>query len=292
MILPILGGALLFGVAAAGMLVHVNSALGGRDNGVLVVRANLWSVVGATIGPLVLSAAARSVGWSLGALVPVPLLLALVLVLPASPARDTVLAGDREPPLGRPYWLTWLYLVLCIGAEFSFVAWGAQVAVARVDIPLADATALGSLFILGQVLGRIGLGAGGGLAIEARRLLAVMVAATLAGGLLVGLAGTALVAGLGLLVGGLGLAGVWATTAGVAILNAPGAPVTASARLNLASGVPILLVPTALGVAAGAAGVLAAWGLVLALMVIALLVLRLIPGAAPSEAAEAAPGPA
>ena len=316
----LLVGALLTGIAGAGSLTHAVTQFTGRQGGVLVMRATLASVVGGVLGPLVLSVSVRSVGWNWGILAPVPLAIGLAVVIAmghradggashaadgASPAADEAAgaggsSGDagarsgeagkpahpREARLGRPYWLAWLFLVLCVGAESSFVAWGAQVAVEQTGIPLADATALGSLFILGQVIGRIGLGAGDGLAIEPRRLLAVMVLVGLAGGILLWLGGTSAIAGAAFLMGGLGLAGVWATTASLALAHAPGAPVTGGARLSLATGLPILVAPLVLGVVAGSAGVLVAWTFVLGLLGVALAVLRLVPGAArrPAEA--------
>ena len=309
----LLVGALLTGIAGAGSLTHAVTQFTGRQGGVLVMRATLASVVGGVLGPLVLSVSVRSVGWNWGILAPVPLAIGLAVVIAmghragggASEAADaaagaggpSVEAGGpsgeagkpahpREARLGRPYWLAWLFLVLCVGAESSFVAWGAQVAVEQTGIPLADATALGSLFILGQVIGRIGLGAGDGLATEPRRLLAVMVLVGLAGGILLWLGGTAAVAGAAFLMGGLGLAGVWATTASLALAHAPGAPVTGGARLSLATGLPILVAPLVLGVVAGSAGVLVAWAFVLGLLGVALAVLRLVPGAVrrPAEA--------
>jgi fucose permease len=183
----------------------------------------------------------------------------------------------QEPSLPRAYWLAWTFLVLCIGAESSFVAWGAQVAVAQVGIALADATALGSLFVLGLIVGRVLLGAGGGPRIEPKRLLAGMVLVGITGGLLVWWGPEVALVGAGLLAGGLGLAGVWATAAGVAVANAPRSPVLAGARLNPASGVAMLVVPLLLGVVATAVGVLAAWGIVLGLLVAALVVLRVVP---------------
>jgi len=314
----LLVGALLTGIAGAGSLTHAVTQFTGRQGGVLVMRATLASVVGGVLGPLVLSVAVRTVGWNWGILAPVPLAIGLAIVIAmghraadgASEAADAAAAaaadrpsGDaggpsgeagkpahpREARLGRPYWLAWLFLVLCVGAESSFVAWGAQVAVEQTGIPLADATALGSLFILGQVIGRIGLGAGDGLAIEPRRLLAVMVLVGLAGGILLWLGGTAAIAGAAFLMGGLGLAGVWATTASLALAHAPGAPVTGGARLSLATGLPILVAPLVLGVVAASAGVLVAWAFVLGLLGVALAVLRLVPGAVRRPAEVIAP---
>jgi MFS family permease len=288
-ILSIAAGALLLGVTAAGMLVHVNSALGGRENGVLVVRANMWSVLGAVIGPLVLSAAARTVGWSLGLLAPVPLLLFLAVVLPASPARDIVLDGEHEPPLGSGYRLTWTYLVLCIGAEFSFVAWGAQVAVARASIAIADATTLASLYLLGMTLGRLALGGRLGRRVEVRRILRASTALAVVGVLSLSLIPSPAGSAVGFLLGGLGIAGIYPLGTTLALAHAVDAPVKASARLTAASGLAILLVPLLLGFAAGLAGVTTAWVLVLGLLVVALAVLALVPAAPARPISEGVP---
>ena len=298
----LLAGAFVIGIAGAGSLTHAVTAFAGYRNGVLLMRATLASVLGGVLGPLVLSAAARSIGWNLGILAPVPLALAIALLVPVG-RRRSVAGGDpaaadaapaaaapavhdhrAEPPLPRAYWLAWTFLVLCIGAESSFVAWGAQVAVAHAGIALADATALGSLFVLGLIVGRVLLGAGRGPGVEAKRLLAAMVLVGIAGGMLVWVSQEVALIGVGLLAGGLGLAGLWATAAGVAVANAPRSPVLAGARLNPASGVAMLVAPLLLGVVANAVGVLAAWGIVLGLLVAALAVLRVVP------AAPAAPG--
>jgi hypothetical protein len=129
-----------------------------------------------------------------------------------------------------------------------------------------------------------------------------MAALAVAGGLLVWLGSWPVVTGLGLLAGGLGMAGVWATAAGVAVAAAPGSPVIAGARLNLATGGPMLVAPLLLGVVAGVGSVLVAWGAVIALLLAALVVLRLVRGSpvggrlasrasAGSHAAVSRPGP-
>ena len=303
----LLAGGFVIGLAGAGSLTHAVTAFAGRRNGVLLMRATLASVVGGVLGPLVLSAAARSVGWNLGVLAPVPLALAVALLAQVgrrTPAtgRDADAAAedapgpvapadhghDREPRLPRAYWLTWTFLVLCIGAESSFVAWGAQVAVQQAGIALADATALGSLFVLGMIIGRVLLSAGGGPRVAPKRLLAGMVVTGIAGGLLVWVGRDVALVGVGLLAGGLGLAGVWATAAGFAVANAPGSPVLAGARLNPATGAAILVAPLLLGVGATAVGVVAAWGIVVGLLAVALGVLRMVP-APPATPGEGGP---
>lgn len=261
------GGA--FGIALGGWLVHVNGALGQGPRGALLLsRANLWSVAGGLVGPIVLSAAAASIGWWYGSLAPVPFLIALVFVIPGSPARDAPAdAAVREPSLPRAFWLAWAYLALCIGAEFSYVVWGAQVASARTGISTEAATSLASLYVVGMVGGRL---AASIVRVAPGRSLTVLragTAVTALGALVVWLAPDPALAGLGLLLGGLGMAPIYPFAASLALGHAPHAPVRASARLTFASSSAIFTAPLVLGVVAGATGVVGAWLIVLAILV-------------------------
>jgi MFS family permease len=281
-ILPILLGAFLFGVAVAGMLVHVVSAIGGREGGKLLARAYLWAMVAAIAAPLALSAASRSVGWAVGPLVPVPLLALLVFILPASPARDRAAdAGSREPGLSRAYWLTWIFLVLCMGAEFSIVAWGAQVATARTGLGAADATGLASFYVFGMVLGRLGLSGGFGSGTRRVPVLRASASLSLIGSVVLWAAPTPALAGAGLLLAGLGMSGVMPLGSTLALAHAADAPIRASARLTAAMGVAVLAAPLVLGIASVETGVVGAWPLVFAFLGAGLLVLTRIPRPSP-----------
>ncbi len=275
---PILAGAFLFGISTAGTLVYAITTLGHRSNGVYLMRAVVWSVVGGFVGPIAISTAARSIGWNFGPLLAVPLLVCLVAATP-SPAvhADAAAPHMRESGLGRSYWLAWAYLALGIAAEFSFVSWGAQVAVARAGMELADATALASLFVVGEVLGRLALSAGPGARADAQTVLRVGTIVALVGGGLLWVAGMPVLVGAAMLLGGLGMAAHYPLTARLAVAHAQGAPVKASARLTAASGMAIGMAPLLLGVVAGAAGVISAWGLLMAMLAAALVVLWVIP---------------
>lgn len=292
-IVPILIGALAFGISAGGMLVHVNSALGGLGSrgGTLLMRANMWSVVGGVAGPLVLSAAATSVGWAFGLLAPIPVLLLLIVTLPASPARDRPAStGDGAVGLPRPYWLTWTFLVLEIGAEFSFVVWGSQVVVARTGLTNAEATGLASLYVAGMILGRLALSSGFGSGPRSLAVLRGCASLAAFGAVILWLGTVPLVSGIGLFVGGLGISGIYPLGASLALAHAPDAPVRASARLTAASGGAIFTAPLVLGLVAQAAGVVVGWLLVFAMLGLGLLVLLRIPPSArpPSELAPVA----
>lgn len=268
-VLVTIAGGFVFGASLGGWLVHVNSALGrGASGALLLMRANLWSVVGGLVGPLVLSAAASSVGWWYGVLTPVPFLLVLAFGTPGSPARDAAAeTGQAEPSLPRAYWLAWLFLALCISAEFSYVVWGAQVVASRTGIPTEAATGLASLFVLGMVVGR--LLASIARAGAARQLLVLRAGAavTAVGAVLTWAAPQPWLAGLGLFLGGLGMSPIYPIGVSLALAHAPHAPIHASARLTLASGAAILSAPLVLGLVAGVAGIVAAWLIVVAILV-------------------------
>jgi fucose permease len=239
-------------------------------------RAHLASVVGSLAGPLILSVAAATIGWWYGTLVPVPFVLALAFVTPGSPARDQpVEAGTREPPLSRAFWLSWLFLALCIGAEFSYVVWGAQVVSARTGISTEAATGLASAFVAGMVGGRL---VASTMHLDPRRQLAVLrlgTALTLIGALVTWAAAAPQLAALGLLLGGLGMSSIYPYGASLALAHAWDAPVRASARLTLASSSSIFAAPLVLGLVAGSAGIVGAWVILVVLLVVALiLVLR------------------
>jgi hypothetical protein len=278
-IVPILVGAFTFGVSVGGMLVHVNSALGvGPRGGTLLMRANVWAMIGGLAGPLVLSVVAAGAGWWFGMLVPVPLLVILVFLLPASPARDRPADGDegvrRLPPL---YWMTWLFLVLSIGAEFSFVAWGSQVVVARAAIPDVEATRLASLYVLGMLVGRLALSAGLGHGSRSIVVLRGGAALAVVGAAVTWVATQPAIAGLGLLLGGVGMSAIYPLGASLALAHAPGVPIRASARLTAASGLAILTAPLGIGLIAGAAGVAGAWLIVVGMLTMGLIVVLRIP---------------
>jgi hypothetical protein len=277
-IIPVLIGAFALGSSVAGMLVHVNSALGvGPRGGTMLMRANVWSVVGGLAGPLILAAAATGAAWWLGTLAAVPFLVALIFLLPASPARDRPARREDGSVLPRPYWMSWWFLTLSIGAEFSFVVWGSQVVVARTGVTDVEATRLASLYVLGMISGRLALSAGLGHGSRSIWLLRGSAALAVVGAVVTLLATRPEAAGLGLLLGGLGISAIYPLGASLALAHAPGAPVRASARLTAASGVAILAAPLGLGLVAAAVGVAGAWLIVLGMLGTGLLLVLRIP---------------
>jgi hypothetical protein len=84
-------------------------------------------------------------------------------------------------------------------------------------------------------------------------------------------------------VAGLGVAGLYPLGVAAALAAAPGRLAAAGARLTLASGTAVLVAPLALGLAADAAGVEIAWGLVIALAVTAFTLVLALPATGGGE---------
>lgn len=296
-----IAGAFLVGLTGAGVVVHTVSTIGSQRNGLYMVRSTVWSMFGALLAPLILWAATQTTGWSTGVLLAVPIaLLVTPLVSSApAPAAEVVAAGseggaaqpsvagqdDGPRPgsarastgLGQPYWIAFTYLVLVIGGEFAFVAWGAQVVVARTGINLAVATALASCLVGGELAGRILWATGIGARADRVRSLRVMTLVAAAGAVTLWVAPVPIVAGVGLALGGIGIALAFPVTSSLALAYAAHAPVRAGALLNVSWGLAILAAPLVLGVAAGAVGVTSAWGLTVALLAGAWLVIMRAP---------------
>ena len=121
----------------------------------------------------------------------------------------------------------------------------------------------------------------------------------LAAGLIVSLTGACLVwvstvaalSGLGLLLGGLGTAALYPVSLNVALQSAPNAQMAASARAAMATGVALLVVPSALGLVSDAIGLVGAWAIIPAIALTALAVVVTMPGSEESAAQDLAASP-
>ena len=284
--LPIsLSGALLLGlgggILGTDVTIRLNRGAGAATRK-LMSQANAVSMVAAAAAPVALGLAAADLhAWRVGLLLP----LAAILVLTAIRPRATEARSSVRPPSARlpgGYWFAWLLLVLGVSIEFSFVYWGSTIVARRTGVSGADATLLASLFVAGMLAGRLAIGRGFGGGRAPRGILASGLVVVLVGATLVWMATTPLLSGVGLLLGGLGTAGLWPVGLAVALESAPKAPLAAAARATLASGTAVLLAPSALGLISDSVGVTGAWPIILAFAAAALIVLAVTPRAAPT----------
>ena len=273
-IIATLGASLLIGLGAGTLLGHVNSTLGapgGRLARLRLARANVWAMIAAFVGPVIVAAGASiGPGWWFGLLPALGLLGVVALDLRSRRNAPTAAPTDTDrDPLPRAYWMAWAFLVAAISVEFSIVFWGATLVERRTLVPIPEATAIGALFLGGMFAGRLGLSVGIGAGHDIRRNAAAgLVLAGLGAG--VAWVSTApILSGFGLFLAGVGVAILYPLGVAAALAGAPGQLALAGNRLTLASGLAILLAPLALGAIADATGVIAGWGLVLGLVAVA-----------------------
>jgi MFS family permease len=133
-----------------------------------------------------------------------------------------------------------------------------------------------------MLVGRLVLSSGVGSGARSRAILRACLALAAGGAVGVWLAPNELVAGAGLFVAGLGMAALYPLGVGVALQQAPDAPVRASARLAFASGLAIFTLPLILGVIAQLVGVVTGWPIVIALVAVALLILTRLAAGPPA----------
>lgn len=275
--LPVsLTGALMLGLGGGTLGIDVNVRLGragGSETRRLLGQANALAMVAAAAAPLAMGLAASGLhAWRVALLLPMVAYLGLAAIRPREPeVRSTVLAPTSTLP--GSYWLAWLMLLLSVSIEFSFVYWGSTVVGKRTGISSAEATLLASLFVAGMFVARAAIGRGLGAGRASPRLLATGLCVAMVGATVVWVSTVPALSGIGLFIGGLGIAGLWPIGLSAALQTAPNARLKAAARATLASGGAALVAPSALGLVADNVGVVGAWPIVLILAACALLVL-------------------
>ena len=289
--LPIsLAAALLLGLGGASLGTRINVSLGSGkgDSRKLMAQANAWSMVTAAAAPLAIGlAAAQLHAWRIGMLLPI---LGFVFLAAFATRQADVPAAARGPKVGLPasYWFVWSFMAIGVAIEFSFVYWGSTVVGRKTGISSADATLLASLFMVGMFAGRAAIGSGLGAGRGIRHLMAGGLGVILVGAGLIWVSSNQLVSALGLLLGGLGTAGMWPLGVTMALQGAPKAPLQAAARATLASGVAVLFAHSALGLIGDSIGVVSAWSAIMVLAATGLVLLAIAPattGEAPSDLA-------
>ena len=278
-----LTGAMLLGRGGGTLGTWVNvglSRMGGPDSRRLFGQANALAMIMAAAAPIAIGLAASGLhAWRVAFAIPVIAFAVLALIRPRdSEERSSVRTPNSSLP--GQYWFAWLAIMLAVSIEFSFVYWGSTIVSKRTGIASADATLLASLFVVGMFLGRGAVGRGLGGSRAPQVLLAAGLLIALSGASLMWVSTVPAVSAVGLLLGGLGTAGLFPIGLTVALQSAPKAQLQAAARATLASGCAVLLAPSALGLAADAVGVVAAWTIVPVLAMVALAVVAVTPRSA------------
>ncbi|HEY8868310.1 MAG TPA: hypothetical protein VIM30_02840, partial [Candidatus Limnocylindrales bacterium] len=170
-----MAAAAIIGFGAGTVLGYSNAALGGpggRLARVHLARSGVWGILAGFVGPgVVATGASLGPGWWLGPVASIGLLALIAFDLRSGPGIEPPPRHDPEDGrLPRGFWLAWVFLVAAIAVEFTVVFWGATLVQHRTQVLLPEATAIGTLFIGGMLVGRLGLSAGLGAGQEIRRI--------------------------------------------------------------------------------------------------------------------------
>ncbi|MEO8611549.1 MAG: MFS transporter [Chloroflexota bacterium] len=275
-----IGASFLMGLVGSLILAIIPSVLSdqyGEMRAVAFSEANVISSIVSAVAPVLVGwFATMALGWRAALLIPV--LAALVIrfgfgtvALPTAQVSTTTTASTGRLP--RLYWIYWVALVMGVSIEFCMIFWSADYLETVLKIPKADAAQAVSLFLAGMIVGRL----------SSSRLVqrfnphqvvtgSLLIAAT---GFLIYWTATAPIFGIvGLFVTGLGVAGLYPMILSLAIGTAGGSIDRASALGSLASGTAIFLLPLILGRLADAAGIRAAYAVIIVLLIVAFAIIR------------------
>lgn len=268
----------IWGVNGAITQVMIQAILSDRHGELRTValsEANVAASLFITFTPLIIGGF-QSIGidWRAICIVLAVLLFAIYL------AFRPVVIPDRWPdkevthPLdknGLPFgfWLLWMALFFIVSIEMSVALWTPIFLFEVKQIPESTAILLFGLYPASQVLGRL---AGSQLArkIPTMLLLLASFAIALLGFPLMWLSTHQLLVLVGMAITGLGISNLYPLTMSMAVGIARGQADLASARISLAVGLALLIAPLAIGGLADRSNLQNAFGLVLALMAVAI----------------------
>jgi len=277
-----IGASLLMGLVGSLILIIVQSTLTDRHGewrAVALSEANVAASLFSVFAPLMVGwFAGTPPGWRMGLAVPAILPLILYPVFtrfkPHSLQVEPLPKDSGGKRLPGWFWVYWAALVLVVSVEFCMIFWCADYLEMELGLPKASAAQSVSLFLAAMILGRL---AGSWLVqrMPVQRLISVAILLAGAGFALFWLPKAAWMAQAGLFLAGLGVASLYPLNLSLAMGAAGNRSILAGARTTLASGFAILLLPLALGRLADSFGIRAAYLLVPALLLCALLLIRI-----------------
>lgn len=273
-----IGASFLMGLVGSLILAIVPSALSdqyGALRAVAFAEGNvISSIVGAAAPALVGWFALTAFGWR-AALVTGALAMGVLWIgfrrvgLPPAhaPSGET---GQGHLPMR--YLIYWVGLVAVVSIEFCMIFWSADYLEIGLGMPKAGAAQAVSLFLVGMIVGRL---------VSSRLVQRFSSPQVVIGSLVITTAGFLIYWGAvsptagvsGLLITGLGVAGLYPLFLSLALGVARESTDRASALASLASGVAIFLLPLILGRLADAVGIRSAYAVIVMLVAVAFVII-------------------
>ncbi len=279
----------VFGMGFIGtyLLVMIQSTLAdhhGDFKAVALTEANVIASIGATLAPLLVGGFQQTdLGWRVGLLVPLLYLGILASqfyrlpmpakqITPLSTDGGGVGGGGTKVPLPPLFWNYWLVIFLGVSIEWSIIFWGAEFLEKNTGLERATAATIMSVYFGAVVLSRA-VGSQLTRRFPTGILLLTALILTAIGFFLFWLSPMTVLAVVGLFIAGLGVANLFPLTLSVASnVVTPAQSDAASGRISLGAGMAILIAPQILGTFADATDIKTAYGVVVVILGLALLV--------------------
>ncbi len=250
---------------------------GQRDRALLEANAGA-SGTGIAVPALLGLLAGTVAGWRPGLLVPVVTLAALFAVYRRLPLPAPVATAASARRLPRSFWPACLLVAFAVAIEFAILFYAVPLLGAGSGIPTDRAAAILSVFLVGELSGRL---AGARLTRRSGRgeaVVAVSLALTLAGFLVLWLGRTAPLQGVALYATGAGVGNLYPISLALAFRASQGLNDRAMARTQIAIAIAIGTAPVLLGALSDRFGVLRALAVEPALIAGAAVLLFVVRG--------------
>ena len=262
-------GALVMGTLGTLLFVMVQTTLANaheRFRPVAFMEANVAAAVSTSFLPLLVGGL-EGVGssWRVALFFIVMVWLLMAFGLRETPFPSPVReGGEAAGRLPRVFWLYWLIIFLGVSAEWCVALWSADFLVVSLSLSPSHAASLVAVFVGAGVLGRL-VGSRLARTQSSRALLLIYLLVLLGGFPLFWLGATLPLKVIGLAIVGFGAAGLFPLGLAAATDAVPTESERISTRSSLASGLAILINPQILGMSADLFGIGRAFGLVLLL---------------------------
>jgi fucose permease len=266
----------LMGLLGSLLLVMIQASLSdhhGERRAISLTEANIAASVFAALAPLLVGLGERiGAGWRAALFVGMAAWMVLFRLKREATVPDHRIDSPQDGPdaaaqrLPVAFWAYWIVIFVGTSIEWCLIFWSADFLENVVDLPKETASALVSVFLVAMIIGRI-IGSRLTRTVSSTKLLPFAIGVVTLGFPLFWLAQTPLANIVGLFVAGLGMANLFPLSLSSAVTVAADQSDVASARVSLAAGSAILMMPQVLGSFADHVGIFYAYGVVAVLLV-------------------------
>lgn len=263
------------GLMGSGVIIMVQAALidyHPQHRALALTEVNIAASIAAMLGPLLVGGLEETnIGWRgaiyLHGLMILSLFFLLTRTRVPEPVPDAA-ATTLKSRLPTAFWMYWLLLFVAVSGEWCVVYWGSEYLDTEIGFKASTAAALMSVYFVANIVGRI-VGSRLTQYFQLDKLILLATIVSIAGFLPFWLAPVPAISVAGLFVAGLGIANLFPLGLAAATgVIAPHQSNAASGRIALAAGLAIFLLPQVLGRLADSAGIKNAYGVVLILFAI------------------------